>query len=193
MFEYEKLNEYIIKVKLPDLIFDEIKIWKKECDKIKNHKLSFLKTMDNAGTEGNNYQVSVSKFLIYDGFWLPYVLRLISKLCGGRHRDYYLREWPGHFESDVWINYAYKNNYNPIHSHSGFVSGVIYLQNQNDLTIFPDQNFSVQGKPGEMILFPSTLEHQVEKIKDNYERITFAFNINLDKNHERVKGHHEKK
>ena len=96
-------------------------------------------------------------------------------------------------ESDVWINYAYKNNYNPIHSHSGFVSGVIYLQNQNDLTIFPDQNFSVQGKPGEMILFPSTLEHQVEKIKVNYERITFAFNINLDKNHERVKGHHEKK
>jgi len=192
MFEHEKLNEHIIKVKLPDLIFDEIKIWKKECDKIKNHKLSHLKMMDNAGTEGNNYQVSVPKFLIYDGFWLPYVLRLISKLSGGHHRDYYLREWPGHFESDVWINYAYKNNYNPIHSHSGFVSGVIYLQNQNDLTIFPDQNFNVQGKPGEMILFPSSLRHQVDKIKDNYERITFAFNINVDKNRERIRNHEKK-
>ena len=187
MFEFEKLNEFIVKVKLPDLIFDEIKIWKKECDKIKNHKLSYLKVMDNAGTEGNNYQVSVPKFLIYDGFWLAYILRLISKLSGGHHRDYFLREWPGHFESDVWINYAYKNNFNPVHSHSGFISGVIYLQNQNDLTIFPDQNFSVQGKPGEMILFPSNLRHQVDKIKDNYERITFAFNINIDKNRERMR------
>tara|TARA_R110002012_G_scaffold97381_2_gene234032 strand:- start:830 stop:1411 length:582 start_codon:yes stop_codon:yes gene_type:complete len=193
MFDYEKLNQNIIKVKLPELIFDEVKMWKEECDKIKNHKLSFLKMHDNAGSESNNYQITVPKFLINKGFWLPYVLRLISKICGGHHRDYFLREWPGHFDSDLWINYAYKNNFNPIHNHNGFISGVIYLQNQNDSTIFPYQNLAFKGKPGDMILFPSHIEHQVDEIKDDYERITFAFNINVDKNHERIKGHYEKK
>ena len=34
------------------------------------------------------------------------------------------------------------------------------------------------GERGDMILFPSQVLHGVEKQKKDYERITFAFNIN---------------
>ena len=95
------------------------------------------------------------------------------------HRDFFIRKWEGHFDSyDVWINYAYKNNSNVAHAHAGVFSGVIYLNNKNDNTIFTDSNFKFLGKKGDMILFPSHLRHKVDKQKDKYERITFAFNIN---------------
>ena len=34
------------------------------------------------------------------------------------------------------------------------------------------------GKKGDMIIFPSKLMHEVNKQKEDYERVTFAFNVN---------------
>ena len=166
-------------VKLPEEIIKEIEIWKIECDKIKNSPLGYLKKHENAGAETNNFQTSVPKNLIESSYWLPFTLRNCAKLFGGTHRNYFLKEWNGHFDGyDVWINYSYKGNYNPVHNHSGKISGVIYLTNE-DNTIFPKLNFKYKGERGDMILFFAHIFHGVDKQAKDYHRITFAFNINV--------------
>jgi len=52
---------------------------------------------------------------------------------------------------------------------------VIYLNNEDD-TVFTE--YRHKGKKGEMILFPSETLHSVERQEKDYERITFAFNVN---------------
>ena len=48
-----------------------------------------------------------------------------------------------------------------------------------------DEKIEIKGNKGEMILFDSSLEHCVEKQKLDYERITFAFNIERKDHHAR--------
>ena len=100
-------------------------------------------------------------------------------MYGGTHRDFYLRKHEGHFDGyDIWINYSYKGNFNPEHKHAGDISGVIYLENIDE-TIFPNLDFKFKGNPGDMILFPSDTLHMVKQQEEEYERITFAFNLNI--------------
>ena len=163
-------------VKLPDEVIAEIENWKVECDKIKNSPLRALKEHENTGTKSNFYQCSVPSHLVSDSWWLAFTLRACAELFGGTHRNYYLTKWDGHFDNyDVWINYSYQGNFNPMHFHSGKISGVIYLNNEDD-TVFTE--YRHKGKKGEMILFPSTTLHSVDRQKKDYERITFAFNVN---------------
>ncbi len=163
---------------LPVEIIDELEIWKKECDKIKNHKLSALKSHDNTGTSTNYYQTSIPENLVSSSYWLAFTLRSCANLFGGNHRDYFIRKWEGHFDNyDIWINYSYKGNFNPEHYHGGFLSGIIYFSNQDD-TIFTNNNFKYRGEKGDMLLFPSNTPHQVNVQEKNYERVTFAFNVN---------------
>jgi hypothetical protein len=172
------LNDIVI-VKLPEEIILELENWKFHCDLIKNHPLSYLKQHDNFGKNTNAYQVSVPANLIENSFWLPYTLRLCEQIFKEKHRNFFLRKWDGHFDGyDLWINYSYKGNYNPKHNHAGFLSGVIYLNNQNDKTIFTEKNFDFVGTKGDMIIFPSKFYHEVPVQQDDYERVTFAFNIN---------------
>ena len=169
----------IYDLKLPHEIINELEEWKLVCDKIKNSPLKDLKEHDNLGTKTNSYQTSVPIHLIESSYWLPFTLRNCAKLFGGNHRNYFLRKWDGHFDGyDVWINYSYKGNYNPTHNHAGAISGVIYLQNDKDETIFVDNNYKYVGNRGDMILFPSNTKHKVDVQEKDYERITFAFNIN---------------
>ena len=179
MLNYKIINDNVIETILPQDILNEIQQWKFECDKIKNHPLKLLKQHDNVGTNKNDYQVSVPGNLIENSYWLAYTLRLSALIFGGTHRNYYLRKWDGHFDNyDIWINYAYEGNYNPEHNHAGFLSGVIYLENKNDPTVFTKNNFKYYGKKGNMLIFPSETLHKVIEQKEQYERITFAFNIN---------------
>ena len=179
MIEYKKLTKEIIYTKLPKEIIKELVYWKKECDKIKKHRLFKLKLHENIGSKTNNYQVSVPSILIENSYWMAFILRLCGLLTNENHRNFFIRKWNGHFDGyDVWINYSYKGNSNSVHNHAGFFSGVIYLNNKKDKTIFTEEKFSFKGKKGDMIMFPSTLLHKVDKQKEKYERVTFAFNIN---------------
>ena len=62
----------IKKLNLPIPIVEELKLWKKHCDIIKNSPLSYLKSHDNVGTKTNNYQTSVPVHLIESSYWLPF-------------------------------------------------------------------------------------------------------------------------
>tara|TARA_R100000742_G_C4243412_1_gene62700 strand:- start:239 stop:814 length:576 start_codon:yes stop_codon:yes gene_type:complete len=177
MISIKKLKNNIYYTKLPKDITKEISSWKKNCDKTKRHPLGYLKEHENVGFFGNDYQISVPSHLVENSFWFPYTLKAAAKAFGGYHRDYFLRKWNNHFDGyDVWINYAKKNCFNPTHDHAGFVSGVIYFNNKEN-TVFPDDNFKFCGKKGDMIMFPAKTRHGVRRQKTEYERITFAFNL----------------
>ena len=106
-------------------------------------------------------------------------MRLCSFIFGDDHRRYHLRRYIGHFDCyDIWANFAYEGNDNPVHNHAGNISGVIYHKNHNHPTHFPDYNSRYEGTNGTMIVFPSNTLHYVEPQKSRKERITFAFNIN---------------
>jgi hypothetical protein len=97
---------------------------------------------------------------------------------GKPHRDFFLRDWSGHYDGyDLWANFAYKGDDNPIHNHSGTLSGVIYYNNHKHPTIFDNYGCAYAGDNGTMIMFPSQVLHHVEEQTVNKERITFAFNI----------------
>ena len=97
---------------------------------------------------------------------------------GRNHRDFQLRMWRGHFDGyDIWTNFAYKGDDNPVHNHGGFISGVMYYRNHGHPTIFDEYNVAYEGKDGTMVMFPAQVLHHVEPQHQNKERITLAFNI----------------
>jgi len=172
------LNDKVAHLKLPSSIIDELDQWKYECDKIKNHPLGYLKSHDNFGTKSNSFQVSVPSYLIEKSYWLPFTLRSCAQIFKKNHRNYFLRKWDGHFDGyDIWINYSYKGNYNPSHTHAGVLSGVIYHSSTDNPTFFDNSKIKFKGVKGDMVLFSSNLEHKVLEQKENHERITFAFNL----------------
>ena len=185
-FQYEPLAEGVPVwiTKLPKLIVKEIDVWERECRKVKDHPLGYLKAHENVGYDPNadrkfnSYQCGIPPRLIDESYWLAYTVRLCSSVFGNNHRDYFLRRYIGHFDCyDIWANFAYKGNENPIHNHAGNISGVIYHKNHKHPTHFPEYNTKYEGTNGTMIIFPSNTLHYVEPQKSRKERITFAFNI----------------
>ena len=171
---------------IPKLIMKEIDGWVEESKKIKNHPLAELKAHENVGylsidgKKHNSYQCSISPNLLEKSFWLAWVLRLTQKYWGmGKPtRHFSIRKWDGHFDGyDIWTNFAYKGDRNPVHNHAGFLSGVIYYKNHTHPTIFDQYNTAYEGKDGTMVMFPASVLHHVEPQQQNKERITLAFNI----------------
>ena len=172
---------------IPKPIMKELDVWVKECRKIKNHPLAALKAHENIGylhngdgKKHNSYQCSIPAHLIENSFWLAWVLRLSSKYwgMGKNHRYFQLRKWEGHFDGyDIWTNFAYQGDDNPLHNHAGMLSGVIYYKNHKHGTIFDEYGCGYEGRNGTMVLFPSQLKHHVEPQTVATERITLAFNL----------------
>ena len=109
-----------------------------------------------------------------------------------------------------WIVRQFENEYNPIHYHSGHISGVGYLKipnnfgetfqqgkkNENGLISFIHGNrlfnsssiFKIKPKVGDFYLFPNYLMHTVYPFYGNEERRSISFNANIDENIYNVYG-----
>ena len=104
-----------------------------------------------------------------------------------------------------WIVRQFKNEYNPIHHHSGHVSGVGYLKvpknfgevsekkSINDkgrltlihgsVNLFSKATYVIKPEVGDFYLFPNYLLHTVYPFSDtDEERRSVSFNANLDRN-----------
>ena len=105
-----------------------------------------------------------------------------------------------------WIVRQFKNEYNPVHYHSGHISGVGYLKVPKNLgsTTQKDKKYNENGKlelidgskklfcnpiytvapeVGNFYLFPNYLLHTVYPFTDtSEERRSISFNANLDRN-----------
>ena len=106
---------------------------------------------------------------------------------------------------DTWIVRQFENEYNPLHSHGGHISGVGYLKLPEDFgkTVQSDKKnnsngklqlvhgsknflspitFNIKPKVGDFYLFPNYLMHSVYPFKNkNAERRSISFNAYIDK------------
>ena len=102
---------------------------------------------------------------------------------------------------NLWVVRQFKNEYNPIHFHSGNISGVGYLKIPKNITqskkrlktngtidfihgsksFLSNSLFNHNPKVGDMILFPNYLMHTAYPFKRDGERRSFSFNIDIDK------------
>ena len=182
----------IMKAQLPDKIFDEVKSWIEPCRAVKDDEYRQLLNHHNVGTGHNSYQTGIPVNLLNNSFFLGYVchfgeLYIRSTTQDQRNssvmpRRCFMRSYPGHFDGyDIWMNFTYKGDDNPVHDHAGALSAIIYIQDDEDSlpTEFPSINYSHKGKTGEIILFPSNLPHFVVPKETDSERITSSFNLEV--------------
>ena len=94
-----------------------------------------------------------------------------------------------------WVVRQYESEYNPVHSHNGDVSGVLYLKFPQDRKSGKDGSITFVNSPtfflnrghitlipeiGSIFLFPSYVLHTVYPIRKNQEeRRCIAFNASL--------------
>jgi len=80
---------------------------------------------------------------------------------------------------DAWGNLCKINEEVTEHEHAGVSAfcGILYLSEGGPGTYFKDYDLLIKEKIGKYILFSPSLLHRVEKIKNNIERITIAFNM----------------
>lgn len=106
--------------------------------------------------------------------------------------------------SEMWLNINKPTNYNLLHHHGdSFLSGVYYIyvppeagklwfrhpsvaKTVIDWVPYLDSlnehncnSWYVEPKAGDLVLFPSWLEHEVDQNKSDEERISIAFNLKL--------------
>ena len=96
-----------------------------------------------------------------------------------------------------WLNWTYSNGYHHTHSHqNSIISGVFYInadktvdnitfgrQKHRIVELYPKQfndynsdEVDFKVTTGELLLFPSELQHRVNNTKGNNKRISLAFN-----------------
>ena len=104
----------------------------------------------------------------------------------------------------TWIVRQYKNDYNPIHTHGGHLSGVGYLKvpktmgeytqkgkvnNKNGLLslihgskmFLSNSTFNIEPRVGDFYFFPNYLMHTVYPFSNtDEERRSISFNANID-------------
>ena len=102
---------------------------------------------------------------------------------------------------NFWVVRQFKNEYNPIHFHSGNISAVGYLKIPKNITkskkrlktngtidfihgsksFLNNSLFNHNPKVGDMIIFPNYLMHTAYPFKREGERRSFSFNLDIDK------------
>tara|TARA_R110000803_G_scaffold36617_1_gene78708 strand:- start:31 stop:615 length:585 start_codon:yes stop_codon:yes gene_type:complete len=180
--DFSFINEKLLIFKgiLPNSILSEITLFVEESRKYKDHNLGFLKHMTNAGN--NEFQCFIPSSLVNSSLFYSYLYYLgneyISKFKNSSQEVKLVKKYYHSYDNyDLWVNFSQKDNNNPTHTHSGIISGVIYVSNPENIPTIFNNNFYYKGKPGEILLFPSNLKHSVPKQLTNDERITLSFNL----------------
>ena len=195
---YKPFGPSIVKIKIPENIIKEMNIF---VDEIIDNKEKLDQLNEGPKLAGNVSQ----EFLMTTEFmkkikWAEY----LASNCG---------EWVWKEKNTKlskfqiiksWIVRQFKNEYNPIHYHSGNISGVGYLKvpssmgdtlqknktiNNNGKLILIDGSkkmfcsptYAITPKVGDFYLFPSYLMHTVYPFSDNKEeRRSVSFNAIID-------------
>ena len=79
-----------------------------------------------------------------------------------------------------WAQLYNKEDKHTVHIHEySYLSGIIYLTNSESPTIFYDKkfnNFKYQGKKNTLLLFPSSIPHEVDSLIKDEQRLIISFN-----------------
>ena len=188
----------IVKIKIPDEIVKEMNFF---VDGIIKDKERLEKFNEGPKLAGNVYQ----EFLIDTDF-----MKKIKwgDFLGSACNDWVWREKNLTLKSfqiiKSWIVRQFKYEYNPIHYHSGHISGVGYLKVPNNLgetsqknkkvnnngklilidgskKLFSSPTYTITPKVGDFYLFPSYLMHTVYPFSNSdEERRSVSFNARID-------------
>ena len=181
------------KIKIPSKI---ISLLNSEVERIIQSKKKLKKNDYSKKVVGQVYQeIKISKQFI-DKNLKRFIYKTISK---------YIKETinirPKKFIiKNLWVVRQFKNEYNPVHFHDGYISGVGYLKVPKNLTR-SKKKLNTNGtidfingtktslsnsihnhipKTGDMIIFPNNLMHTAYPFKVDGERRSFSFNLDLD-------------
>jgi uncharacterized protein (TIGR02466 family) len=87
----------------------------------------------------------------------------------------------------AWINFQKATEYIDFHTHGGEMSAVIYIDVPEDIFednlagyiefAHEDQKHAIRPATGDILLFPSDLNHTVHPFNSDSERISMSFNL----------------
>jgi len=181
-------------VKIPKKIVSKIN---KEVDNILQNKIKTKKSDYSKKLVGEVKQelalskTFVNKYLI--NFLKNNIKNFIKKSSNKKINSIKLKNF--------WVVRQFKNEYNPIHYHSGSISGVGYLKIPKNFmkskkksktngtidfihgsrSLLNKSIFNHKPKVGDMIIFPNYLMHTAYPFNVDGERRSFSFNIDIDK------------
>jgi len=159
-----------------------------ELSVFKQSKLDTFKNTGNIGSK-NTYILNEKK------------LSNIKKQINERVKDYFNKVLRAvgvePYITQSWLNYTEKNQFHHSHNHpNSLVSGVFYIDadkdndrikffkaapqfriNAIDFNEWNSESWWVPVETGQMLLFPSSLNHMVENKKGNNTRVSLAFNV----------------
>jgi len=188
----------IVKIKIPKNIIEEMNIFVDET--IKN-KEKLFELNEGPGLAGNVSQ----EFLMTTEFmkkikWAEYLAKNCDEWVQ-KEKNIKLKKFQ---IIKSWIVRQFKNEYNPIHYHTGDISGVGYLKVPNNMgetlqknkkvnhngklilidgskKLFCSPTYAITPRVGDFYLFPSYLMHSVYPFfNTEEERRSVSFNAKID-------------
>ena len=181
------------KIKIPTKI---VSLLNKEVDKIIKNKSKTKKSDYSNKVVGQVYQeIKISKKFINKNlkkFIKNNIYSYLKKTIKVKPKKFLIK--------NLWVVRQFKNEYNPVHFHDGFVSAVGYLKVPKNLTnsrkklktngtidFISGTKTSLSNsihnhvpKTGDMIIFPNNLMHTAYPFNVDGERRSFSFNLDLD-------------
>ena len=173
-----------------------ISLLNKEVDKINESKLKIKNSDYSKKVVGQVYQeIQISKKFIN-----KYLKKFITKQISSYLKKSINIKPKKFLIKNLWVVRQFKNEYNPVHYHDGYVSAVGYLMVPKNLTKSKKKIYTngtidfINGtktylsnsihnhkpKTGDMIIFPNNLIHTAYPFNVDGERRSFSFNIDLD-------------
>ena len=190
----------LAKVKIPKNIINKINL---EVDKIINSKKLTKKNDYSKRVVGQVYQ----EIRLPDKFTNKVIKKFITKNISSYVKKSIDQNVNNVKIKNFWVVRQFKNEYNPIHWHSGHISGAgflkvpktlgSHLQDKGDkkysggnLNLIHGSNmflsrsmYEIKPEVGDFYFFPHYLMHTVFPFKDTKEeRRSISFNANIDEN-----------
>ena len=181
------------KIKIPSKIITKLN---KEVDKIIESKSKTKRSDYSKKVVGQVYQeIQISK-----NFINKYLKKFITKQVSNYLKKTINIKPKKFLIKNLWVVRQFKNEYNPVHYHDGYVSAVGYLKVPKNITKSKKKlktngtidfingtktylNNSIHNhkpKTGDMIIFPNNLMHTAYPFNVDGERRSFSFNLDLD-------------
>lgn len=188
----------IVKVKLPDLFVTQLN------DYVDNLILdeNRIKSLDHGAHLAGNVtqELELEPEFIKQIRWTEF----IGSICNEWLKRSYNKELKSIDLIKSWVVRQFENEYNPIHHHSGHISGVVYLKIPENMgetvqktksnspngnlvfvygaaNLFSNANFEITPQVGDLYVFPNYLLHGVYPFTgSDEERRSVSFNAWLD-------------
>ena len=181
------------KIKIPSKIISQLN---NEVNKIIESKSKIEKSDYSKKVVGQVYQeIQISK-----NFIDKYLKKFITKQVSNYLKKSINIKPKKLIIKNLWVVRQFKNEYNPVHFHDGYISAVGYLMVPKNLTrskkkintngtidfingtktYLSNSIHNHKPKTGDMIIFPNNLMHTAYPFNVDGERRSFSFNLDLD-------------